>query len=410
MDGVSASQLMTEGDGPNGHLVVNVILQYDSEVDFEHFASVFTDCYLSDSSSRLHQRVCVKNKRWVPAVLDVSRHVKRGPCLSNHQCLNDFISRKMRHGLPWSRPPWQIRLLVVNGKSIALFRFHHVLADGVTMLKHLMDHATSSPLHQIQQPTEPTTQSLTMIFSFIIIFIKTLLKLIFLPADKPSALRSNSVNQFAIQFRRINVHISDIKSFCKSNSPLTVNDVLISALCESLRNIYPELPPEIISATWVGRPGNRWGNDTLGVVYLRLPLRVSRPDQYNVLKEVHMRMKSLKSSPEAWIVNKSLKLVSYLDSFIPRVMKLIFCKITNKSSISFSSLRGPIHSLKWPRDVATVSELFVLTPPVQDMGLMVNVLSYSNDLFIGLTSNSITAQLLSELMLSFEQALENILK
>jgi hypothetical protein len=169
------------------------------------------------------------------------------------------------------------------------------------------------------------------------------------------------------------------------------------------------LPDEILAAAWVGKSGAAWGNENLGVVYLSLPVQTC--PEFEILNEVHHRMSVLKSSPEAFIVNASLRLMSAFHRYFPGRIELLFNETTNKASISYSNLKGPALAVKWPTDLATIKNIAVLNPPILKMGLMVNIVSYNNYISIGLTADQTasTDAKLKRLIGAFEESLSKFL-
>jgi hypothetical protein len=158
------------------------------------------------------------------------------------------------------------------------------------------------------------------------------------------------------------------------------------------------LTKDVLATIWVSLPRNSldisdWGNDALGVSYIKLSREY---DLTRSLKVTQERLGRVKNSPEPFVVNWALRNLSLVTK-VPFIKRFLFPFFTDKASVSVSNLKGPEQLVSWPPGTThQVKHIHILTPPIMRMGLMVNFFSYAGNFAIGLCGEE---SVLSELEL-----------
>ncbi|PKA61227.1 O-acyltransferase WSD1 [Apostasia shenzhenica] len=93
--------------------------------------------------------------RWVRTTVNLDEHVVykdlgHGECTDGDRLVEDYASGLCRSPLDPSRPLWDVHILPIRSSeaaSVAIFRFHHSLGDGVSLASLLLDctRRTSDP-------------------------------------------------------------------------------------------------------------------------------------------------------------------------------------------------------------------------------------------------------------------------
>ncbi|KAF4699521.1 hypothetical protein FOZ63_027027 [Perkinsus olseni] len=90
----------------------------------------------------------VKSHSWKPVAIDISEHVFTSEPLESREALEEKIEKIINVPLPTDKPLWQIHLLPTapgaQQKDCVLFRSHHTLGDGISLVQ-LLDKVAVSP-------------------------------------------------------------------------------------------------------------------------------------------------------------------------------------------------------------------------------------------------------------------------
>ena len=388
LDPVSRSQLLTERQPNHGHLVIHVILEFCKCISLVELRSAFMRVFLDENpESRLHYTI--EHGYWTYVdQLDLEYHF-RDYCetdISAYKSITARVDQLASEGLKFSHPPWQLLLVT---PTTAIFRFHHALGDGATMMRQLLAKVDSAGVEEgIPATTSPhvAVSNTPMKFTFWE-KIKAGLRLLTVFPEPTGGLRLqrrpaklNAVSHFGT----LNHSVLELKSAAHSLGA-TINDILICALSLALTRTL-SLTRDTLATIWVALPADprkgetKWGNERLGVSYVKL----SR--EYDLIRSFRAsidRLERVKGSPEPFIVNWALRSLA-LMSRLPFLKRILFPLFTDKASVSISNLKGPEVRLAWPGGLAEVAKLHIVTPPIMRMGLMVNFISYSGNFSIGL--------------------------
>jgi NRPS condensation-like uncharacterized protein len=141
-------------DTPENRMVVTALLTFKTPVLLEQLKTELTASLLE--IPRFRQRIVLPQSLWSNAywqadpVFDLDRHIIpiHTPLPKNPDLLKEAVSRIMTLGMDSSHPLWQFYLVERYGEGSALVvRMHHVIADGISLVKVLLSatHAEPSP-------------------------------------------------------------------------------------------------------------------------------------------------------------------------------------------------------------------------------------------------------------------------
>lgn len=127
---------------PAPHLKLKLAVSYISLVKFDHIFSFFF-LQIIGVEGRGSKK---SNTKWVRTRVEVDKHIVV-PDLSNlkiaspDRFLEDYISDLSTTSLDRTRPLWEFHVLNLRtseAESVAIFRCHHSLGDGVSLMSLLM--------------------------------------------------------------------------------------------------------------------------------------------------------------------------------------------------------------------------------------------------------------------------------
>ena len=380
LDPVSRSQLMTERQPNHGHLVIHVILEFCKPITLVELRLAFVKVFLdANPDSRLHYTIEHGYWTYVDSLdLEDYHFQERSPLKqASTQSITELVDELAAEGLKFSHPPWQV---VLANSSTAIFRFHHALGDGATIMRQLLSENLPASSPHVTVSSRPLQFNLWE-------KLKAVMNLLTVFPDPTGGLRLqrrpeklNPVSHFGI----LNHSVLELKTAAQSLDS-TINDVLTCALSLALTRTL-SLTRDTLATIWVALPTDpqkgitQWGNENLGVSYVKLSREY---DLSRSLRASVERLESVKKSPEPFIVNWALRSLS-LMSRLPFLKRILFPLFTDKASVSISNLKGPEIRLAWPAGLAEVARLHIITPPIMRMGLMINFISYAGHFSIGL--------------------------
>ena len=311
--------------------------------------------------------------------------------------------------ISFERPCWEMTIIgnlkSISGEPISavLFKYHHALADGSTMLAKLLARATCLDASQSITSLLPAPRIVrehSREMKLISIF-QSLFSLLSMRPDSPGLFRARTLRAPGA---KINVSLSsgmmtvaEAKRIAENcGKEYSVNDVLTAVFARAFRHFQLKRSPsvqDIKSVVWVSVKKPRkedWGNSGLAFGYCQLAL--SAVDPLECLKQSHNRLCRLKTSADAVVINRALNVIGKVPVWFG---KIIARNTANMASVSMSNLAGPMAPVVWPVDAgepATSScagEIksihFVTSPPFQ-FGPLVSVISYNGKFFMSVSA------------------------
>ena len=399
---VSRAQLTCDpGDSTTGYNSVVAVIRFTAEVDSELFVKAFIASTIDSarqspltmgmSFSCGYMKWKDMGPKWTPR----DNIVITNALVSDVEAL---VSRELSVGIDLSKPCWSLNFLesvIENGGekcSVCILKYHHVLADGFTMIQQMMGKMV---------PSADSSRSIVSLFpqkSVNPVVKKSVLKSVFsllkMSPDKPSTLRSKRLR---VGGDSVNVVLSNVLSVARikelsAKLGVSINDLLTSAFSIALSSICTE---DVSTVVWVSlnrdfgapiHPG-KWDNSTLGFGYIKLPLSAKTPSESLAL--CMSRLNTLKQSPDPGVINGVLKCLGSVPLCIGKFVAGISA---DKASMSMSNLVGPRERVCWPTSDSgsgwEVQSVYFATSPPFRFGPLISIISYDNVFCVSMAARS----------------------
>ncbi len=354
------------------------------------------------------------------------------------------VGELMSEPLPRDRPLWDLRVFedLENGAAV-LVRLHHAIADGIALVRVLLNLACPHPEHEIEpsvpevtpggRGTEPSTlgknwkrttkaanqllkaghqllfhpSEAVALLSGSVQAGKALGRVLTLPEDRPNVLRGSlSVKKVAAVSQPLSVEALKVKG---KRLGCTVNDLLMAVLAGAFgrhlarsQAVEPDLEiravvPVDLRGGQVKELGNKFG-----LVFLPLP--VGEPDPLRRLDRVHQAMQNLKNSAEAFITFELLSAAGILPVQLEQTLIEWF---GNKATAVVTNLHGPDQPIYL--GAAKLTGLMFWVPQSGQLGVGVSMISYAGELRVGVASDSGLMPEPGLFVADFQQAYDELL-
>jgi WS/DGAT/MGAT family acyltransferase len=364
---------------------------------------------------RFSQRVvdhALRGPCWEAAPdFDLGRHVTHTalPPPGGRSALQALVADRMSTPLDMSRSPWHFEVVAdPRGRSAVVCRIHHVIADGISLARVLLDLTREHPDPDgLVAPADRAPLALDGAASLLddlgraIADPAALLeavgvgadavmeaeRLVRLPADPPTSLRRPlTVRKVAAWADPI--PLDAVKAIGRQTGT-TVNDVLVSVLAGALHtHLHASHTPADTVRAFVPvnlRPLDRPVPRTLGNAFtaVLLPLPVGRMRPIERLYAVHHTMAALKSGPQAEVVWAFLHILGASPELLERVLVDI---VGRKGSLVVTNVPGPREPLVLAG--VGVDGVLVWVPQTAAVGLGVSIFSYANEVTVGVCGDA----------------------
>lgn len=341
---------------------------------------------------------------WIRTKVDVDDHIivpSLDPYLdSPDEFIEDYVSNLAQTSMDLNKPLWEIHILNIKTKdanSIAIFRIHHSIGDGISIMSLVLACTRKSSDHNAV-PTLPTENRkkkkqvdtsgsfwffgcfLWLLFAFkmlwntVIDLCLFLATIVFLKDTKTPVKGSPGTEKAPKKFVYRNLSLDDIK-LVKNCMDVTINDVILgitqAGLSRYLNRKYGEskgdhekvqqnnLPKQIrLRSTLLVniRPTSKiedlaeqmeaddpkarkweWGN---AIGYILLPFHIAlRDDPLDYIRSAKATIDKKKQSLEALATFISAKFI--LKALGLKVAAAISYRVISNTTLSFSNMVGP---------------------------------------------------------------------
>jgi len=329
--------------------------------------------------------------------------VRLGPG-AGEPALQAFVSGLLSEPFPEGRPLWTLHFIEhFRGGSALVARIHHCIGDGLALVHVLLSMADGIPEPESRRARPSASWGITLgrrvvqgaaavldrpgrigdLARLASSSTSSLLRLLALPADPPTALKGALGARKTAAWSRA-FDLGEFKTIGRATGS-TVNDVLMAALAGALRcsllrrgelpgdlEVRAVVPVNLRGPEAAGRLGNRFG-----LVFLALPVGIDDP--LDRLFEVRRRMRALKSSAQALAVYQVL----WAMGAAPRpVFDLALRIFASKGTAVVTNVVGPRETISIAG--APLSQAMFWVPSAGKLALGVSLLSYAGKVWMGL--------------------------
>ena len=395
-------------DTPEQPMVVTIVLLLTAPLERERLQALLRDRLLP--FARFRQRLVADGARhaWVHDPdfnLDHHLHWARLPEPADQRALEERVGELSSEPLDFSRPLWRCVALENYGAGGALvFRMHHCIADGVTLLRVFLTLADRGPepsslaamqkeRHEQAQLAAKTAKTPALLTSGLdrlrwsVAFAGSLLRQSVMGPDTRTGLRGRLNGRKRVAWAAP-IPLAEINAIRKRLGG-RVNDVMLAALAGALGRylgtrgaVRPKLAVRVVEAVNL-RPYQeevRLGNE-FAVIFLKLPLGIADPVER--LAVVQARMAQVKASPDA-VANLTLidwvgRLPAWLERWVLRLYGM-------RATLVMTNVPGPEYPLYLAG--APVARVLAWVPQITGIGIGVCVLSYAGAITVGIVTDS----------------------
>ena len=342
--------------------------------------------------------------------------------------IEEIVAKFISSPISLSRPCWEMMFLErvkSEGRvfSVCIFKYHHALADGFTMLRHMLLRtfpADGSPLQTGLDllpgfTRKPPIQSNHTVFSV----CRSLISVLGQRRDPPSTFRASTPRKpnerIIVAFSDLpGVTVKRLKGITESlrlnlGKHVSLNDILVSALSIAMRDFdtcerNTTNVQDATSVIWVSLPRNaeteklESGNAGLGFASCALPLSIDTHDSVlATVLETQKRLSALKASAEPAVINMALYLIGSLPVWLGKRISVV---AADSASASISNMAGPTQKLVWPvphpdsrqsetyPGAAEVESVYFATSPPFHYGPLFSLLTYHGNVYISVSARA----------------------
>jgi len=321
----------------------------------------------------------------------------------------------MSEPLKRSLPLWKFYLVdnLQDGGSALVCLLHHAIADGIALMKILMN-LTESPGHPEQAKEQKDVTLRVKPSRFVDLARRSLgavgvLSRGMVETEPETPFRGRlGVAKSAAVSRPID--LEDIKT-ARLATRSTVNDILMAALAGGLRRYILREQGDIKDGTDVRavvpvdlrRPNDTELGNRFGLIFMALPIGIACPKER--LLEVKKRMTKLKGSPQAVMV---LGLLAAVGAVPAELEKRVVTMFGSRATTVLTNVPGP----KYPLTLAgeEIDSIMFWVPQSGGLGLGLSILSYAGKVRVGIVADSGLVKNPTALVEDFEMAFQELLE
>jgi WS/DGAT/MGAT family acyltransferase len=439
-------------EDPTNLMMITGVFIFDQPVDFDRLLATL-NVRLIQRFRRFRQRVVAKRSRFGRPYweedpnFELSNHIHRValPSPGDHTALQAMVSDLMSTALDFSKPLWHFHLIEgYDGRSVLLTRLHHAIADGIALVQVMLsmtDTVQDAPIVQAPPPRKPkgwnplapvlrpARSAVKLTQKTVGTAVRTSVHVARDPEQLVEIARTGT--DVALTTGRVLLMAPDPKTVYKGklvvrkqaawSDPIpldevkligravggTVNDVLVSAAAGAMRRYLESRGEPVVDLNFravipfnLRKPSRRieLGNK-FGLVFLSLPIGVADP--VDRLRELKQRMDALKDTSEPIVTFGILALIGMLPNRLEDVIVEIFGK---KGTLVLTNVPGPRQQLYLAG--APIGEIMFWVPQSGRLGLGISILSYNNQVMVGVATDSSLVPDPEVIVAGFHQELE----
>ena len=415
-------------DQPTNRMVICGVMAFDGPLDRRDLERVIAERLLV--FPRFRQRVVDRDgsPAWEDdPFFDLDAHVHRValPAPGGQAELEELVADLLATPLDFETALWQVHLVDRFGEGSAIVtRIHHAIADGVALVRLLLSmtdrpsadsrarsaieaHVSEGPLHALLRPAGAVAEGAVAAAEALfhegveilrhpghaldlarggIDLAQSISRLALLPADSETIFRGPLGVTKRVAWTG-GISLEEVKDIGRRFG-VTVNDVLLAAVTGSLRAYLEHrgrpvagvelrilMPVDLRPADETGALGNHFG-----LVYLELPVGID--ERLERLREVARRTRAIKASPDAAVAFGILGAIGMASAAIERQAIDLFSR---KATAVVTNVPGPREKLRLAG--RRLERMMFWVPQSGHVGLGFSILSYANEICIGVTAD-----------------------
>lgn len=357
-----------------------------------------------------------------------------------------FVANEIAQPLDPARPLWKITFFtgLPDRKVLVFFRAHHAMADGVALLRLMVNLADGkmaampgcpptagdSP-EQDQGPLASVIRRLTVVnrgmkqlrtlanavledpsamlpqLSTVATGLASLARVVSLPDDNPKCLRVDLSGERIVDWSRP-LPLDAVHAVARRRG-VSLNDLFLATLAGAIGRHLRELGPLVRSQNLrISIPVNLRSSDTeefgncFGLVLLDLP--IGEQNAKRRLQLVRQRMLRLKLSGEA----KALLLILKGIGQLPVALETrLVNSVAHKAAAVVSNLPGPKEPLYF--NGSRLSNMVFWPPQTGSVGIGISIISYAGSVTVGLCCDRAVLDRPAQVIKDFETEMANAL-
>lgn len=379
--------------------VINVVLFMENAPHVNELRSIvqkrmlddFKDENGFDVPSRGKQRMVsgFLNYYWVNEKdFDIDKHIyEKSELYNSLQELKDAISNVSTVPFDEDISPWEFLMFNYldddENKSAIMFRIHHAMADGGSLIYFLLNKLSDEKSLQIKPRRFTNIEKLYVMgqayLNIPLLAIKQLLP--YSPKHTLHCTKASGRKTFTWSDP---IPLPLIQSI-KTNLKVTINDVMLGTLATSFHDYFKEtgepVPNELMAAFPVDVRSSIEEAMTFSNKFaiLPIPLPTSSGDNIANIHQLHNTMKEVKELGLPITYHAGMCVFNY---FLPSIANdLIQTTFINKTSLVLSNVAGPQVTTKLGGN--KIDSICFWPAPKYNLGMSCSIFSYQNNVIIG---------------------------
>lgn len=391
-------------NGPENPGIISAVMIFTGEIQTEAFRERIFETMVRRNAGRIvldpYRRstktvsTAFLNHLWTEEEsFDINEHVRKYPKdVASKTALRHTVSQLCT--LPFRKGMSQWDLVVIpwlhNGarKTAILFRMHHSVADGGSLVNYLTNVLPDTGGKPVKLKKFSQNGRLLMALKGALFSPIFVLRMMIRSADSTILHGKPLAGQKVVAWSE--PMEMEIFKRIKTSTNTTLNDVLVSCVAASIRAFFInqnlEPPRDMKVSIPIDLRKNTESDavefeNRFAVIQLALPIGISDP--LELLYAVQERMNALKTSGEPFAVGPTMDM---LLNIVPTcIISPFFDFIVKKCTGVLSNVPGPQRSLKVVgHDLETMT---FWAPPRANLGMTFSITSYNGRIVIGVQSD-----------------------
>jgi WS/DGAT/MGAT family acyltransferase len=395
-------------DRPENPMMITGLMWFATPVTEDELLAVLQE-RLVDRYPKFAARIVHEGGRALwddDPTFDLRAHLTRVrlPSPGGQAALEAWVAHRMSTRLDRERPLWHVDLVEdVEGGSAIVVRLHHVVADGISLARVLLQLADGAEadaprrrrgvLDRAREAFARGAEVVGDLDRWIELArlgaasAASAARLLALPPDPPSVL-DGDLGARKVAAWMAPLALDRVKAVGRRHGA-TVNDVLMTALSLALGAWLREGGDDVdevrsfvpVNLRPLDRPVPRELGNQFGLVVLALPLRVVDP--LDALAEMKRRMDTIKRSPEAIVTYGVLHALPAAPDGLEPALVDFFAR---KASLITTNVPGPRERLRIAGH--EVTGILCWVPQSAGVSLGVSILSYAGEVRVGVAGDA----------------------